>query len=518
MKALLATVQATIAAHGQIPFSAPLVLMVSGGSDSTALCEILCDLYAQEIVPTDVGAVPTPQLSILHINHSLRGEDSDGDALFVEELARQHRLACEVRTVDIPALLRAHGGNMEQVARRERYRIADEYLDDLCDQAGIERLKGRIAVAHTLDDRVETFFMRTIVGTGPGGLASIPYVNGRVVRPLLDVRRDTLRNYLRIKKGASSWREDMTNYDTDRLRAYVRHELVPRAQVWNEALPEGMARTMNLIADESAFVAQMAKDIEHAVVSVDEDGTVLVEGSLFDHPKPLIRRVLYAVCHRVLPQDERITFQHIETMTTEGERVGFVTVLPGGVIVHNEYGKLAFDHPKRHTDAEKPDSFAGPVTDYAKSVKIKNVHSASETVHLMDGRKLETRVIDLDSYDLNDGVLGFVRKNSSETCVYVDIQALESSALATSSDEFDLWVTGVHTGDVFCPLGMNGEHKLLSDLLIDRKVPLRLRDRVSVVRCGEAIVWVVGQQLDERFRVTEHTTGIVCLRLVDGEA
>ncbi|MDR1185591.1 MAG: tRNA lysidine(34) synthetase TilS, partial [Coriobacteriales bacterium] len=222
--------------------SIPIVLMVSGGSDSVALMRMMPQLYPQH------------RYVVLHINHLLRGEDADEDERFVLSLAHVCGLPGESLRIDVGSLAEQSGGNLEETGRIQRYQAANELLDRLCVQAGVEAERGRIAVAHTLDDRAETFLMRVIVGGGGSGLSSIPFVNGRVIRPLLDCTREELRAWLRAsasgsplrREGTSDegtsgpkasadgsshgssptlWREDASNEDTSRLRAFVRHEL-----------------------------------------------------------------------------------------------------------------------------------------------------------------------------------------------------------------------------------------------------------------------------------------------------
>ena len=179
--------------------SVPVLLMVSGGSDSTALLELVCAYAAGEGSDDGLFVMLAAQLPapdriapfVLHVNHMLRGADSDADERFVRGLCEGLGVPCEVRRVDVGALVRSRRGGMEAVAREERYRLASLALERACVQAGTE--DGLICTAHTIDDRVETFFMRALVGTGPGGLASIPRVRGRLRRPLLDAARATAR-------------------------------------------------------------------------------------------------------------------------------------------------------------------------------------------------------------------------------------------------------------------------------------------------------------------------------------
>lgn len=185
----------------------PVLLMVSGGSDSTALLELVCTYAAGErsddgLFAMLADSLPAPDRIVpfvLHVNHMLRGEDSDGDERFVRELCEKLDVPCEVQRVDVGALARSRRGGMEAIAREERYRLASSALDRVCARVGAK--DGLICTAHTIDDRVETFFMRALVGTGPGGLASIPRVRGQSAS---SAARRIARAAARLAEEASS--------------------------------------------------------------------------------------------------------------------------------------------------------------------------------------------------------------------------------------------------------------------------------------------------------------------------
>ncbi len=246
---------------------AAVLLMVSGGSDSTALAYLAAELRdAGELGP----------LAMLHVNHQLRGADADGDAQFVAALAEALGIPLFACEVDVAGEAQRTGGNVEAVARSERYLAANEALRSMVFHEGCPLSEARIFTAHTADDRIESFYMRSIVGTGPGGFRSMLYRNGPVARPLLDATRDELRAYIEQRAAAAAdaaptpdapcvrdgqgalWREDATNAHTDRFRAYVRHEVVPQAKAWNPRMPESLMRTMNLIAEEDDMLDAMA--------------------------------------------------------------------------------------------------------------------------------------------------------------------------------------------------------------------------------------------------------------------
>lgn len=329
-----AGMEACIARRGLAAPSSPVLLMVSGGSDSAALAYLAADLRER-------GALGP--LAVLHVNHRLRGADADADEAFVARLAALLGVPLLVRSIDVGALAAEEGGNVEAVARRERYRAADDALEELCRRAAAPVAEGRIFTAHTADDRVESFYMRSIVGTGPGGFRAMRYRNGRVCRPLLDVGREDLRGYLRRRADAglpvvrdaagALWREDATNAHTDRFRAFVRHEIVPRAKARNPQLLATLTRTMNLIADEDDMLhAQTQALVERSVVWLADEGRAappapdsrgagcVLAPSFGEAPLPLARRAVTNVLQRMLGAAARVETASVEAVLAGFER------------------------------------------------------------------------------------------------------------------------------------------------------------------------------------------------------
>ncbi|MEG0016613.1 MAG: tRNA lysidine(34) synthetase TilS [Gordonibacter sp.] len=347
--------RAVVAERSLAAPDAPVLLMVSGGSDSTALAYLACELHRAG----DIG-----ELAMLHVNHQLRGQDADDDALFVARLAELLGVPLFSCEIDIASEAERTGENVEAVARRERYLAANEALESLCLHAAAPLADGRIFTAHTVDDRVESFYMRSIVGTGPGGFRSMRYKNGPVARPLLDVSRDDLRAYLAQRKLAGEpvaedeagnlWREDATNAHTDRFRAYVRHEIVPRAKERNAQLLEVLSRTMNLIADEDDLLEEYAETLAGQQVAWVEQvegrapdytaGCVLAP-ALVAEPRPLQRRVVLRALGNMLGAEARVETASVEAVlaaydeTTAAPRSGYVANIQGDLAVSaNKHG------------------------------------------------------------------------------------------------------------------------------------------------------------------------------------
>ena len=345
---MIVTVEQTIQKHNLFNSATPVVLMVSGGSDSTALTYVMHDLFKRNLVG---------QPAILHVNHKLRGADADQDQYFVQQLADKLDIpffACEI---NVAALAQESGGNVEAIGRSERYIAAQQALESLCRHVMVPISEGRIVTAHTQDDRVENFYMRSIVGTGPGGFRSMLYRNGAIVRPCLDVSREQLRQYIQdlsqdavvVDEHGNRWREDATNAHTDRFRAFVRHEIIPKAKQRNSQLLDTLCRTMNLIADEDDYLDSQAKEIaeKHLEwIGLQEDRTY--DGCLFlpefgSIARPLQRRVVLAVLETFVGREARIESSTIEALLSAFDETG----KPISGYVTNIQGDLAVSANKR---------------------------------------------------------------------------------------------------------------------------------------------------------------------------
>jgi tRNA(Ile)-lysidine synthase len=215
----------------------PGVVAVSGGADSVALLRALAD------------DPPIPGLIIAHLNHRLRGPDSDADAAFVASLypSLPHRNGA----IDVAAI--AGGDNLGDTARRVRY----DFLARVAREAGA----GWVATAHTLDDQAETVLHRLIRGTGLRGLRGIaanreltPGV--RLLRPMLTVSRAEVIAYLRAI--GQPWREDATNLDVALTRNRIRHELLPLLRTFNPEIAEALGRTAAQAEEVYGGIEQVA--------------------------------------------------------------------------------------------------------------------------------------------------------------------------------------------------------------------------------------------------------------------
>lgn len=343
---MLETIERTIAQRHLFDAASPALLMVSGGSDSTALAYLMHDFHDRGLVGP---------LALLHVNHKLRGQEAEDDQAFVAALAELLEIPFFCCEVDIALLAKETGGNIEALGRQERYIAAHEALESLCLHAVLPLAEGRIITAHTQDDRVENFYMRSIKGTGPGGFRSMLYQNGPVVRPLLDVSRADLRTYIeeRAAQGepvmrdgeGALWREDATNAHTDRFRSYVRHTIIPAAKEQNAHLLDTLCRTMNLIADEDDLMEELT--MREVASRIEEgEGHVLLLPTFGELALPFKRRAIRKILEGLVGAEGRIETAAIEAVLqafdAKGDPVsGYVVNIQGDLAVSaNKKGVL----------------------------------------------------------------------------------------------------------------------------------------------------------------------------------
>jgi tRNA(Ile)-lysidine synthase len=441
--------------HDMFPPGAPVVALVSGGADSTAMLR----LFASGGIGEDL------KVSVLHINHMLREVEADADEAFVRDLAAELGVPFRGVCFDVAAWADEEGLNLEDAGRRIRYRFAEEELDARAAAAKAMPARGRIATAHTRDDRVETFLMRLATGAGPGGLvAPLRATRGRIVRPLVDVSREQIEAYL--GDLGQGWREDSTNADTTRLRSRIRHELVPALRSVAPGASDNVARSIALLADDEALLSEMAeafvRDFTHDVPG--GSGVAFRRNLMMTLSRPMARRVVREALLSAFPQASRLESSHVEALVDGLGEDGFARDLPMGLQVRTEYDDLVV---ARAQDASR----------------------VALALLTLPGKA-----------DL--GPAGVITAEKAESLTLPDdpLTALIDAAAVGDT----LVVDASREGDRIRPLGMEGTRKV-SDVLTDAKVPRRQRPMVPVVRDGDRVVWVAGLRLADEVKVTPHT-------------
>jgi tRNA(Ile)-lysidine synthase len=320
LSAFAARVHTTIAGHNMLRPDHLILAGVSGGADSVSLALVLVELGYR--------------VAVAHLNHGLRGESSNEDERFTRSLAE--RLGLAFYSERTPVQLES--GNLEAAGRAARKAF---FL-----RTAAAHGFTRIALAHTRDDRVETFLMNLFRGAGLDGLVSMAPVSGMTVRPLLDVSRAEVEAYLEGR--GEPWRTDTTNLDINFTRNRLRHKVIPMlASEFNPRLAESIARTVKILDDDDAWLRAQTEAwfAEHA--AVDANNVILDVEALRDAPTALLRRIVRLALRKAGSSLQEVSFGHIEgvaSLIREGKS-GKSVQLPGGLAASRNFGQLLLGRP-----------------------------------------------------------------------------------------------------------------------------------------------------------------------------
>ncbi|MGE5207275.1 MAG: tRNA lysidine(34) synthetase TilS [Chlamydiota bacterium] len=437
---------------------------VSGGADSVALLRLLLELR------DELGLV----LSVVHVNHHIRGAEADADQEFVTELARRHGLLLHTSSFDTPAYSVGHKLSLEAAARQLRY----EYFQRLLTEGTLDKL----ATAHTLDDQAETVLLRLARGTGITGLAGIypkwlvasgqrsegtrkPRVGERssppeaaIIRPLLPIRRRELEAYLRSLD--QPWREDATNLDPQFARNRVRHRVLPLLErELNPRIRELLAETAAIARAEEGY---WAAEVSHVLA---RDWVAPAEGSLGHLPIAALRRHPLALQRRLLRAAAEslgllLEFQHVEEALTLAQAPPGSEkklLLPGGWRMRRLRDRLSFE-PPRESEPVRNQSFTYSLP-------------------------LPGQVLVPETGTVFQAVLGRISAEQAGN-------AYDPACLSSP-----LQVRNWHPGDRFWPSHTRAPRKV-KELLQERKVTLARRRTwpviTSAVSGREQIIWMRG--------------------------
>lgn len=259
-----------VESNGLISYHDSILLSLSAGKDSMALLDIMMRL--QDDLYFD--------LSIFHLNHMMRGVESDGDEDFLRNVAQENGLKIFIRRYDFRKKMPV-GESFEDFARRVRY----DQLSELCREEGFQK----IATGHSLDDNCETLLMRIFSGTGIYGLSGIRPRRGNIIRPLLILSSEDIYNYLLAKN--IRWREDSSNRDSDYQRNYIRNVLMPRVTE-RFANARNAINLLSRIAGEHIDFIDTLIEKTYGIVYEERDDEVLIDVTDFIHDENIFKHIL----------------------------------------------------------------------------------------------------------------------------------------------------------------------------------------------------------------------------------
>ncbi|MCS6917903.1 MAG: tRNA lysidine(34) synthetase TilS [Chitinophagales bacterium] len=409
-----------------------LLVAVSGGPDSVTLMHLLKKL--------DWSVVAA------HINHQLRGRDSDADEAFVAQLAESRKIPFLSRRTATLEYASEKKISIQQAARELRYQA----LEEMRRQHSLQR----IVTGHHADDTVETVLLNLFRGTGLKGLAGIPEQQGRIVRPLMPFFKDELLDYAR--REGLSYIVDETNYQSVYTRNKIRLDILPAIEQHFPTFRQVLLRHVPLYREAAGLLYEVLEKKLKRMLHLEGNRQQLPLARLRSHPAVhlLLRQWLHPYgfsSDQMVQLADSLDLQPGTQFLSATHRL----VLDRKFLILTEY------RPK----------VAAPVV----------VTESRQRVVLPHGTLIFRTAEDWDH------VPDVANQH------WLDRQQLQ----------FPLLLRPWQAGDYFYPLGMNRKKKKISDFLIDQKVSLPDKENTWVLLSGEKICCVIGHRIDHRFRITE---------------
>lgn len=411
-----------------------VIVGVSGGADSVALLDILYSLKYECIVA--------------HCNFHLRGEESNRDAFFVEELCAKYNLKYERIDFDTEAYAELNSISIEMAARDLRY--------NWFEQLRVIHLADRIAVAHHKDDSTETILLNLIRGTGIRGLTGINGQNEYIIRPLLCLNRSEILDYLGERK--LSYVDDSTNSEDLYTRNKIRLNVIPLLETINPSVKESINRTAEHLRQVETiynfYIAQVRNDI------LKDDSIDIKKLIQYIEPEAILYELLAPYKF-----NSATVRQIFESLISQ----------PGKIFYSDTY-KLIRDR------------------DYFILKKKENLSVDSFTIHQ------------------NDSTITYPISMKIDTITYSEDFAIEKDKnilyVDKSKISYPLTIRRWKQGDWFVPFGMKGKKKL-SDYFSDQKYSIFEKEEAWLLCSGNDIVWIIGERSDNRFKVESTTSEII---------
>jgi tRNA(Ile)-lysidine synthase len=434
-----------------------LMLAVSGGVDSVVLCE-LCRLAGFDFI-------------IAHCNFQLRDSESERDENFVRALGEKYSVPVLVEKFDAGKYARDQHVSIQVAARELRYHWFDQVLNGnwpggtkMADTVGLQKPPAYLLTAHQEDDNIETVLMNLFKGTGMAGLRGILPKQGRIIRPLLFARKEALLSFAAHEK--LHWVEDSSNVSDKYSRNYFRHQVIPLvAQEFPQALN-------NLAANIPRF----------------REAELLYQQAVAIHKKKLLE-----------PRGNEIHIPVLKLRKT----------VPLRTLLYEIVKDFGFSAHQSEEICRLLESETGKYVESSTHRIIKNRNwliiaplSNTEANHIIIEEAAGHVIFPL-------GSLEFRRKPNSQ-------QSIPAASLIAILDakriSFPLVLRKWKQGDYFYPLGMRRKKKV-SRFLIDQKLSRTEKEKQWVLEADKKILWVIGQRIDDRFKVVEQTREIMQVTL-----
>lgn len=474
-----------------------IVIGVSGGPDSLCLLDVLDTLR-----PT-LGLT----LTIAHLNHQLRGADSEADEAFVRRLADQRQLPIFVETAPVATQAAQHKQSLEEAARQIRY----AFLWRVAQRVNANK----VAVGHNADDQTETVLMHFLRGTGLAGLrgmlplieitdlrlhpadvpASASLAVPQLIRPLLETWRSEIEAYCQARQLEP--RQDFSNQDTTFFRNRLRYELIPLLETYNPNIRQTLQRTAKVVTAEAELLQEQLAQAWQAVVRSESPERIELDLPAWrELPLALKRSTLRRAVQTLRRSLRDISFEHIEAALAIVEQggVGAKASLPQGLMLTLNYHTFVIAPASSPTAPPLPDQ---PQLRQAQALPL---NLAGVTSLPGTHWQLRADFLMLEQVNLNE------LNQLGPWEAYLDAEVIGQQAVLRQR----------RPRDTFTPLGMGQHRQKVSEFMINKKIPAAWRKFIPLLVSREQVWWICGYCPDDRARLRPTTQRVLHLKFERG--
>lgn len=435
-----------------------IIVALSGGPDSMCLLHVLYSLKERYDLT----------LYAAHINHMLRGAESDKDEEVCREFCKSTGIEFFSRSVDIDTMAVERGISTEMAGRDARY----EFFEELLERLGADK----VAVAHNLNDQAETLLMRLMRGTGIEGLVGIKPVRDEIfIRPIINITRDEIEEYCEVNSLPA--RIDKTNFEPIYSRNKIRLELIPYIEKnFNSDIITTLSRMCELIKKDEDFIQENVTKLFEKVCDISEEKVIIYSDAFNLHPAVTSRIIRKALL--IFKGDiNNLQSIHIENVIKiQNSSTGKFTIVPKDIVITNVYGNIE-------------------ITKKVQKSKDKKLLSG-ECINLILG----------DNYVEEMGINIKIKLVSDYKSM--NFKGKENIKYFNYDGVNNISVRVRRNGDKFTPIGMKGSKKL-KDIFMDLKIPREERSLVPLLCFDEDISWIVGYKISDKYKIHEGVKNII---------
>jgi len=452
---------------------------VSGGADSVCMLLILAALQKE------IGFF----LEVVHVEHGIRGIESENDAAFVVRLCEELEIPMQLFFVDVPAYAMEQKIGLEEAARILRY--------DCYAQASekVFASKIKVALAHHADDNAETMLFQMVRGSGIDGMSGMRWKRElmpgvEIVRPLLSVTRTQIEEYL--KNEEQSYCQDCTNTDVNYSRNKIRYDILPQLCAVNSQAVAHMNQSAMLLRELADYLKEQVEEAARCVLTEEENGILICGEALLDFPEIIKKEVLHLAITKAAQSAKDICMEHVALLAgLFALQVGRVICLPYDLRAKRVYQGVILEKGTA-TENEEQESFFGEMNGNELEEGLQQ-----EVVVEVPGGNMHFCVLECNGENAE------ISKNTYTKCFDYD------------KIKGNLQIRTRQAGD-YLVVDADGHKKRLKEYFINEKIPSDRRDEVLLLTQADKVLWVVGGRMSEDVKVQKDTRRILKVQMMGG--